>query len=505
MRRTNLRKGRKRMLLRLMALLLSLLTLAGALAACKTDPKDPTESQTEDTGRDTGGTDATESYYPLSGDYGGRSFSILARSEYPYEFDVNEAGSDDVANAVYARNLAVETAYKINIEVTTLFDSYQNNEMLDRLNNLYATGAADEDYDLIGGTQYRAAGLIPNGWFRNWNELNYIDLEADAWKNGLTEGMTVNEKTYGISGDLSIAFWKCMTSMLFNKNWVIDVWDENLYQVVNDGKWTYEYFKRVVLAASNNDGASPDDGDKTGVYGFGSDHDVAIDGFVAAFGLNLISKNEEGKLSLSDLASEKVINFVDEMQSFYTSENHYAWAYIGVDPSFYFRKKQIMIAPMRFEMIERMLDWEGDYGVIPYPKYDSQQEEYASPMTDGATLFMIPNTNRDTDFTCIITSALAEESVRGVIPRYYERVIKSKGARDPQSYQMLDLIRKTCTMDYSVLYCLYAKDLIRSTINSVIKPSRPAEKNYMSNYEHNLEKMQDQVKKLNEFYFGTGS
>lgn len=495
-------KNAKRLWLRALTLLLALCTMLGAFAACKGDSgKTPLNSEKESSTQAPTG----ESYYPLSGDYEGRTFSLLARADYSYEFDVNELTADEVQNAVYSRNASVEKNYNIFIDVTTLYDSYQNNEMRDRLNNLYGSGTADEDYDLIGGTQYRAAGLIINGWFQDWNKMNYIDLDADIWTNGVTSGMEMNNQRYGITGDLSLAFWKCIGTMLFNKTWVTQVWDENLYTVVSEGEWTYEYFKEVVIAASVNDGISPDDGDGKGVYGFGSDPDVAIDGFVAAFGLNLVKYDENGKLSTRDMGSEEIINFVEEMQNFYTASNGMAWAYMGVDPSYPFRKDQIMIAPMRFEMIERMKDWTGDYGIIPYPKYNSQQQSYASPLVDGSTLFMIPKTNRDTDFTCIITSALAESSATIVIPQYYERVIRTKSVKDPQSYEMLDLIRKTVTIDLSVLWCLTSKDLVRKTINSVILPQRPGEMNYVSNLEAQLPTAEEQIKQFNDFFFGTES
>lgn len=492
-------KNANHLWLRALTLILALCTLLGTFAACKGDPATPGDSGDESTTQAPLG----ESYYPLSGDYEGKTFSLLARSDYSYEFDVNELTSDEVHNAVYARNTSVERDYNIFIDVETLYDSYQNSEMRDRLNNLYGSGAADEDYHLIGGTQYRAAALIVNGWFQDWNKMNYIDLEADVWTNGITSGMEINDQRYGISGDLSLAFWKCMSSMMFNKQWVTRVWDENLYTAVSEGKWTYEYFKELVTAGSDNDGISPDDGDGTGVYGFGSDPDVAIDGFVAAFGLQLVKLDQNGKLSLNDLGGETIVNFVSEMQTFYTAANGMTWAWIGVGQEFPFRKNQIMVAPMRFEMIERMRDWEGDYGIIPYPKYDSTQKDYASPLVDGSTLFMIPKTNQDTDFTCIITSALAERSATTVVPQYYDRVIRSKSIKDPQSYEMLDIIRRTASIDHSVLWCLIPKDLVRKTINAVIHPQRPQEVNYVSNLATQLPLAEEQIKELNDFFFST--
>ena len=496
-----MKKKQIKLLLRLMALMLALLTFAGALAACKTETPSETPTDTTDTKED-----GEESYYPLSGNYEGRSFSLLTRKDvFSYEFDVKELGTDEVENAIYARNTAIENAYNIYIDVTLLDHTWQNDELGPRLNNLYASGAADEDYDLIGGNQCRLVGLIPYGWFQDWNDMNYINLNADVWTNGVTEGLTINGQTYAITGDIAITFWKHMGSMLFNKDWVTRVWDENLYQVVNDGRWTFEYFKEVVLAGSDNNGESPDADDKTAVYGFMSDCDVAIDAFISAFDLNLITTDEDGRLTLANLAGEEVVNYVEKMQYFYNAQNHYTWGWIGIGPEQPFRKNQIMMAPMRFEMIERNVDWEGNYGVIPYPKYHSQQQEYLSPLSDGSTIFSIPKTNKDTDFTCIITSALAEKSAELVIPQYYEKVIRSKGAKDPQSYQMLDLIRETASIDPSILYSLKPYGLMRMTIQSVIKPVKTENQNYMSNYEELLPVMEEELRTWNDFYFGTGS
>jgi hypothetical protein len=86
-----------------------------------------------------------------------------------------------------------------------------------------------------------------------------------------------------------------------------------------------------------------------------------------------------------------------------------------------------------FQETESYRDLEFDFGIIPYPKWDTNQAAYYT-MADGAhDLQAVPQTVGDTEMTSIIIEALNAESYKKVIPAYYETELKIKGARGDET------------------------------------------------------------------------
>ena len=91
-------------------------------------------------------------------------------------------------------------------------------------------------------------------------------------------------------------------------------------------------------------------------------------------------------------------------------------------------------------------DMDDDFGVIPYPKFD-ENDEYSTAINGAAPLVIIPVSVSDVNRTGAITEALAAYGHRDVIPAFYEKSLKSKYARDEESEEMMDLIKDSIIYD----------------------------------------------------------
>jgi len=89
---------------------------------------------------------------------------------------------------------------------------------------------------------------------------------------------------------------------------------------------------------------------------------------------------------------------------------------------------------------------ETDFGIIPYPKYDINQENYVSRVEYYMTM-QLPITNPDHARAGVMLEALNSESAKTIIPAFYDIALKTKYARDDESSQMLDLIFSTLVVD----------------------------------------------------------
>ena len=93
-----------------------------------------------------------------------------------------------------------------------------------------------------------------------------------------------------------------------------------------------------------------------------------------------------------------------------------------------------------------------DYGIIPLPMLDENQEFYNSCIHDSCTIFCVPITVANTTAVSAVLEALAAESARLVSPAYYEQALKVKYTRDSDAGDMIDLIYSHISTDFAFLY-----------------------------------------------------
>jgi hypothetical protein len=89
---------------------------------------------------------------------------------------------------------------------------------------------------------------------------------------------------------------------------------------------------------------------------------------------------------------------------------------------------------------------EDDYGIVPFPKWDEEQENYfVAP--DGGNIALPLACSADLERVCVIKEALAVESLNIYYPVYYESSLKNRYLRDEDSLRMLAIITDSVMWD----------------------------------------------------------
>ena len=117
-------------------------------------------------------------------------------------------------------------------------------------------------------------------------------------------------------------------------------------------------------------------------------------------------------------------------------------------------------------------DMSDDFGILPYPKYDENQENYYI-LTSGGTVATIPVTLPEDrhENVGILLDALCRDSQQNLLPTYKEIVLKTKYARDEDSAEMLDIIFGSLTYDLGLsvwpqdTYYKYMESYLKMTDN----------------------------------------
>ena len=181
---------------KILCVLLTLALLLPLFAACgesKTNAGDETLSQTADpsapsAGSEGDGADPEEEdpnaylYADLpAGNYEGRTFTVLAPQHTEYDF-VGEVDGDIISEAVYKRNLAVESSLNITLTPVTepgLWDDRDG--FTGKVKN--SVLAADDAYQLVSGYGAYITAVAADGVFANWNKVSGVNFAKPWWKN----------------------------------------------------------------------------------------------------------------------------------------------------------------------------------------------------------------------------------------------------------------------------------------------------------------------------------
>lgn len=116
---------------------------------------------------------------------------------------------------------------------------------------------------------------------------------------------------------------------------------------------------------------------------------------------------------------------------------------------------------------------ESDFGFLPIPKYNEDQEEYYSWVTFNVQLPVLPISITDTERSGLIMEAMAFESLTLREP-FYEYMLGGKIARDSNDVNMLELIVSSKYYDFdganfgagiqSGIFSMMEKNLIRGEL-----------------------------------------
>ena len=99
----------------------------------------------------------------------------------------------------------------------------------------------------------------------------------------------------------------------------------------------------------------------------------------------------------------------------------------------------------------KMRAMEDDYGVLPYPKMDENQEDYRTYLLTRTGVFMLPVTITDDklDKLGYIVETLSAYSHQYLRPAIYDVSLGGKAVRDEESLEMLDFIMARRGFDFS--------------------------------------------------------
>ncbi|MCL1794016.1 MAG: extracellular solute-binding protein [Oscillospiraceae bacterium] len=504
---------------KLIALFASVVVISGVmLFSCAENSQDMQNDQTDNPDPQKTVGDAAESEpshiiddLPDDLDFGGKELRILHRNGingdfadgemFDFEVFVEAENGDIVNDAIYRRNKMIEERLNIKIKPIGTFDASwpTGYEFFNDLKRILAAG--DDEYDIVFGF----AGLIPSyamqGLFLNVNGIPYIDEKKPWWSQNFKSEMSIGGKSYLLIGDYSLSLLARAMCVFFNKSYAQDLGLENLYQTVLSGEWTLDKIGEISKSAYvdlNGNGAK----DAEDRFGTTITLRTSIDNLWFAFNQPVTLMDSDGYPTLA-ANTPKMAEMVTKTYDFlYNNEGVNAITEsleTELDCVNKFSAGNILFWPNSLYKNGLLRAMETDYGILPYPKWDKEQERYMTGSQDHFSMLAIPISCSETELVGAALEALSAESYRSVTPAFYEIALKTKYLRDDESAMMLDIIRDGLSFNFGAYHTDSMGDLrLQYSFHMIDKKSDWVsfyEKNE-SRYQAGLEKTIDNYMKL---------
>lgn len=436
------------------ALLLAALLTLPALAACS---KDDGETSVRP---DTSGTTSEEALPFEVKNFGGQEIHVIARSNHTYgemQFVADEElSSNQINDAVATRNNLIEDTYGIKILCTA------DGSPMATARPLITAGLCE--YDIICDSVNNMLPMVSEKCF--WSLDDLLNLSESYYDQRANDNLRLGDKTYFVAGDMLITDDDYTYCCLYNKDMYADNTSlaakyGDIYDIVRNGKWTYDIFYEMCKAVSE-----PDENGQWetagGTYGNISEGYVTAI-WVNGAGVRTVEKGAEPySLTLNVKSDRSVAAFNKVFEIMSDKSNTIRVEQLGdsgwSDTAKMFQNGQGLfwgtnVSSITANLLSSTSDEIVSFGVLPVPKLDEEQDTYYNGINAyQSSVIGIPSSNGDNlEATAYLIELLGYYG-QGVKDAYYEKTLKLQAVEEDADAEMLDLIFNTRLYDLGAIF-----------------------------------------------------
>ncbi|MBQ7316196.1 MAG: hypothetical protein IJW90_03700 [Clostridia bacterium] len=470
----------KQAIIKLLSLMLSILMLASAFTACGVSSEDGDDKEGDGSkkGDEAVSEGETRSEVDIALDsldeidYGGNEFTIMHAERFKNEIwgenkvvDKENGGDQLLNDAVYERNTLLEEKCKL------VFNHIANPDaaMQQAVTNEAAT--ASGDFQLIAATARDSATFATGGYLRDYISMG-VDLEYSWWDAG-TADFALEGQVFFMNGAHNFADDNVTYVLIFNKQ----LRDEhantvpNPYETVQNGDWMLDYFNTVIqgVSADNGDGVW----NEKDTYGFLTTWEYGNTFFMGCDLRYVLNDRQsaEPTLFLDSGKMEKATNVLELATKIYHENNASFMSppgqeALGLDA--FKEGRGLFFGEVAQNLTALNREMDGDYGVLPVPKYDKAQANYRTWTHDSGSALSVTSAVSDKDAELVgdIIQMYAILSYQHVKPKFYDVMLSTKSVRDPESPVMLDIIFQNRVYDMAMYFDLGFYELFKTSVNN---------------------------------------
>ena len=260
---------------KILSMLLVVIMLMTLLVSCNgkdngEEPTTPPQNQTPNNPNNTpGGEDTYDitEILPESLNYGNTEFIVSVRNADRTKQDLGvEDDGSPLSQLLCERTMATEERLGVAISIDFHGSTDVNAAISDMRNKIQYQESV---WDAIAGVSYRIPELASEGLFYNLYNFDYLDMTQEWWSQTLVKELTVNDRLFLATGDISAEYLDWCHAIFFNQTLAkaMGMDYSTFYKTVSEGKWTFNelYTLSKDAYADLNGNQKVDDGDQFGL------------------------------------------------------------------------------------------------------------------------------------------------------------------------------------------------------------------------------------------------
>ncbi len=444
-----------------------------------------------------------ETYVPGGAEdvsYNGYDFTFLnsAAVYYMYIYLDPDMTGDVLDDTCFERNLLAEEKFDITI-------SEETQPYADLASYAKTLILADEDvYDAMYIPAAKLTPLISENLFYDLLEIEELHIDKIWWDQPLITRNIIEDRLFYATSDLNLMAFEGIWCMYFNEDMMNNLGLEAPFQLALSGNWTFDELKKYCAAAASLNGDSTFvfdvNGNATyGMVNFGNSQYMAY-----GLGAEYSSRDENGRYKFTADTDPHFSTVWEQLIKFYGPDDglQVTGTATDLDPDGYygiFMANRALFLHAELKGATMLREWEGNFGLLPQPKFDANQEDYNSNIFSSCLSFCIPNTNTNLERTGTIIDYLTYESYAELMPRYYDIHVSLKALGKKDSIDVLGLIRGTRGCEVAVPFGWAADlgtDLAKLATNNELSIASTIEK-HKESIIANIDKTYEEYPALN--------
>ena len=456
---------------KILALLICALMLSPSIISCSENSadnseKDSTTDTTTPSNSTESGTDAAddESKTLMPNipqlDFEGSTFTFLTSGANDtngvdwetYDVWAETVNGEPINDAVYERNNYINETYNVSIA------EYKTSK--DTLSEIKQEVQASTGMFQAAFTHFQnGATLAQQGALLDLLQMPYIDISQPWWDQRAAEDLEILGRLYQATGDITVIDNDATWVLFFNKQMREDLQMDDLYTLVREDKWYYDTMYSMVQAASmdvNADGKMSYKDDRLGFI----TSDASCYGLLYASGIQLVKPDKEEVFTFTN-ELDKLSSVVEKAGKIISDKNTtHLTGDEGSDSNTIrvaFEEGRGLFYGEVMQCATRMRASDTAFGLIPWPKFDENQDSYYNWIHSSAgrgIVIPISVPQQNYEMVGAIIEAYAAKSMSTLTEAYYDKSFTYKSLRDEDSIEMLEIVLQSRMYSLGDIYTL---------------------------------------------------
>ena len=422
--------------------------------------------------------------------YDGRTCTVIVRGAAASVYQSDDFTTDsefygDTLNlAVQKRNELVEQMYGVTLELIK-DDNITTSIKLDMDSG---TGL----YDIIMQTMSNLAIYAKQGNLYDMTTLENMNLDAPWYSQNASDTFSIGGHVFFTTGDITILNKVNVSSILFNRQYAEELQMPDFYQLVRENKWTFDALKQFAKQATAESDGEPG---MTGADNWGllTDYADAMS-FYHCFGYSICEKDADDYPVFSITNQDSLLVLQDIITDM-TERGTWCCYAQDFEPNIWvtsleaFKQGRVLFRPSAFSATTKLRIAGTEFGILPMPLKDEEQEQYIASAGTGETAgIAIPITCKDPEFSAYMIEAYSCEAKNYITPAYMEVNLKGKdAASNEDDLEMLEIIFDNIRYDVGSAYNFGNIDTV------VYNMVQSGDTNVVSKFDSIKDSMQDEL------------